>query len=180
VFDGLLPEPHNSAVLDLLFVMAHWHGLAKLRMHHDVTLDIMESVTASLGELLRSFRDVTSPAFKTKELHREANARVRRQLRKGGANHRHPSNVRSDVSRSATQTPAGEEASSSQPAPEQPGPSERRPGARRWKAFNLSTYKGHSYGDYVKAIRQFGTMDSFSTEPVHQVKIIFSSHLTAF
>ncbi|KIM83848.1 hypothetical protein PILCRDRAFT_68635, partial [Piloderma croceum F 1598] len=42
VFDGLLPEPHNSAVLDLLFVIAHWHGLAKLHMHHDLTLDILD------------------------------------------------------------------------------------------------------------------------------------------
>ena len=92
-FDGLLPKPHNSAVLDLLFVMAHWHRLAKLRMHHDITLEIMESVTASLGKLLRSFKDVTCPAFKTTELRRETDARVQRQLRQKSTNRRHPSNV---------------------------------------------------------------------------------------
>jgi hypothetical protein len=36
----------------------------------------------------------------------------------------------------------------------------------------LSTYKGHSYGDYVKTIRLYGTMDSFSTEPVGEVRLL--------
>jgi len=178
VFDELLPEPHNSAVLDLLFVMAHWHGLAKLRMHHDVTLDIMESLTAHLGKLLRLFKDVTCPAFKTKELRREAEARARRELRKERASHRCPSSVQaegSDPSRPVTEVPAGSEPSPSQAAPERQGSSVHRQtrAFRRWKTFNLSTYKGHSYGDYVKAIRQYGTMDSFSTEPVRQVEIWF-------
>jgi hypothetical protein len=186
VFDGLLPEPHNSAVLDLLFVMAHWHGLAKLRMHHDVTLDIMESLTVSLGKLLRSFRDVTCPAFKTKELRREAEARARRELRKERTSHQCPSNIQaesSDASRPVTEAPAGSEPSPSQPTPERQGTSVRNPQARtsrRWKTFNINTYKGHSYGDYVRTIRQYGTMDSFSTEPVRQVRILFVSHLTAF
>ncbi|OBZ68473.1 hypothetical protein A0H81_11674 [Grifola frondosa] len=34
-FEGLLPEPHNKVLMDLLFVFAQWHGLAKLRMHTD-------------------------------------------------------------------------------------------------------------------------------------------------
>ncbi|KAJ6619167.1 hypothetical protein B0H10DRAFT_1794003 [Mycena sp. CBHHK59/15] len=33
VFEGLLPEPHNNTVLNLLFTFAEWHVLAKLRMH---------------------------------------------------------------------------------------------------------------------------------------------------
>jgi hypothetical protein len=149
VFDGLLPEPHNNAVLDLLFVMAHWHGLAKLRMHHDLTLDIMESVTVNLGKLLRSFSDITCSAFATKELRREADARARREARKGVAL---ASNSQADV------------------AIEQHNYSRRRgPGGavgRRLKTFNLNTYKSHSYGDYVKAIREYGTTDSYSSEPV--------------
>jgi hypothetical protein len=183
VFDRLLPEPHNSAVLDLLFVMAHWHRLAKLCMHHDITLDIMESVTTSLGKLLCSFRDVTCPAFKTKELLWEANARVQRQLKKKGTNHSHLSNVQagsSDVSCPVTQVAAGEEGFQSHPAPKQHESSTCRPQARRRKTFNLNTYKAHSYGDYAKIIRQYGTMDSFSTEPVRLVKILFSSRLITF
>jgi hypothetical protein len=32
--------------------------------------------------------------------------------------------------------------------------------------FNLTAYKVHALGDYVEAIRQHGTTDSYSTEPV--------------
>lgn len=78
MFDGLLPEPHNSAILHLLFLCGHWHALAKLRMHSDVTLDIMDEVTASLGEAFRHFRDEVCPGYNTKELPREADARRRR------------------------------------------------------------------------------------------------------
>jgi hypothetical protein len=76
VFDGLLPEPHNTAVLQLLFVAAHWHVLAKLRLHNDYTLDILELVTGSFGELLCGFSNETCPAFPTRELQKEYNARM--------------------------------------------------------------------------------------------------------
>jgi hypothetical protein len=44
--------------------------------------------------------------------------------------------------------------------------------SRRSKTFNLNTYKIHALGDYVATIRQYGTTDSYSTEPVgiHFVK----------
>ena len=48
-------------------------------MHSDITLDIMDDVTASLGSAFRHFSHEVCPAFNTKELHREANARRRRQ-----------------------------------------------------------------------------------------------------
>jgi hypothetical protein len=141
--------------------MAHWHGLAKLRMHHDLTLDILDSVTVALGNLLRSFSDVTCPAFETKELRREADARGRRESRKAAASH-YVSNA-----------PPVDQASSG------PGDSSvrltiehRTSGGvvgRRPKKFNLGTYKGHSYGDYAKAIREYGTTDSFSTESVRDI-----------
>lgn len=38
--------------------------------------------------------------------------------------------------------------------------------ARQQKAFNLSTYKYHSLGDYAATIRRVGTCDSYSTELV--------------
>lgn len=34
--------------------------------------------------------------------------------------------------------------------------------------MNLNTYKVHSLGDYVEAIRRYGTTDSFSTEMVRK------------
>lgn len=56
VFDGLLPEPHNSSIMRLLFLCAHWHGLAKLRLHSDLTLDILDDVTTTLGEVFHHFQ----------------------------------------------------------------------------------------------------------------------------
>lgn len=81
VFDGLLPEPHNKSVCTLLFGMAHWHSLAKLRMHHDLTLDVMDTVAISLGNSLRHFSQVTCAAFETRELGREYSARMRQKAR---------------------------------------------------------------------------------------------------
>ncbi|KAG2081012.1 uncharacterized protein F5147DRAFT_783966 [Suillus discolor] len=49
VFDGLLPNNnHNKIIQDLLFTLAHWHGLAKLRMHSDLTLDILDTATTEV------------------------------------------------------------------------------------------------------------------------------------
>jgi len=48
-------------------------------MHSDLTLDIMDNVTASLGEAFRHFSYKICVAYKTKELPKEANARRRRQ-----------------------------------------------------------------------------------------------------
>jgi hypothetical protein len=81
VFDGLLPEPHNSNILRLLSLCAQWHSLAKLRMHTDYTLDMLDSTTIALGRSFRAFTKHTCGAFKTFELHRETEARRRRQLR---------------------------------------------------------------------------------------------------
>jgi hypothetical protein len=82
VFDGLLPEPYNSDIMTLLFRLAEWHALAKLRLHIESTLRHMEAVTIALGKELRHFQDMTSTAFSTLELPKEAAARERRQARK--------------------------------------------------------------------------------------------------
>jgi hypothetical protein len=82
VFERLLPEPHNNHVMKLLFRTAEWHGLAKLRMHTEVTLTRLEQVTTDLGRLMRDFRDKTCAKFNTTELAREVEARNRRNARK--------------------------------------------------------------------------------------------------
>ena len=79
MFEGLLPDPHNAQVLRLLFLLCHWHGLAKLRLHTDETLNIFEKVTEDLGDCIRSFALDICPQFSTKELVREADARCRHQ-----------------------------------------------------------------------------------------------------
>jgi hypothetical protein len=79
VFDGLLPEPHNTHVLRVLFDLAHWHGLAKLHLHTDTTLALFSQVTTSFGNRLRTFKEKTCKMYPTRELEREQAARVRRK-----------------------------------------------------------------------------------------------------
>jgi Sec-independent protein translocase protein TatA len=59
--------------------MGHWHGLAKLCLHTDATLAILDSVTASLGQALQEFKMKTCSMFATRELKKEENSRKRKQ-----------------------------------------------------------------------------------------------------
>lgn len=79
VFDGLLPEPHNTTILSLLYTCGEWHGLAKLRMHTDSTLKLLDNETILMGTRLRYFANTTCEVFDTKELKQEVAARNRRQ-----------------------------------------------------------------------------------------------------
>lgn len=85
VFEGLLPEPHNSIVMDMLFTLAVWHALAKLRLHTDSTLAGLETETSVLGKVIRHFLRTTCEAYATKELPGEQQQRARRQSKKDGA-----------------------------------------------------------------------------------------------
>jgi len=62
--------------------MSEWHALAKLRMHTEGSLELMEEHTKELGELLRQFRRFTCSQFCTVELPREAAARMRQKTQK--------------------------------------------------------------------------------------------------
>ena len=143
VFAGLLPEPHNEQVLKLLFMLAHWHGLAKLRMHTDDTLCILEDVTREVGNEIRRFVNETCPAFSTRELQREAECHIRLQARKESSTIPHVQGVPT-------------------------GASSHRP-----KVLNLCTYKLHSLRDYAAQIRLYGTTNSYSTQPVCHISIFF-------
>jgi hypothetical protein len=48
-------------------------------MHSDLTLDVLDEVTTSLGEAFRKFQDDVCSAYPSKELPREARARRRRR-----------------------------------------------------------------------------------------------------
>lgn len=67
VFEGLLPSSHNRILMKLLFTLAHWHALAKLRQHTDSSLIILESVTVRLGKLLREFKSKVSDVYYEKK-----------------------------------------------------------------------------------------------------------------
>lgn len=79
VFEDLLPEPHNTVILDLLFVLATWHAFAKLRLHTENTLFYFDKTTFALGQSIRRFSNTTCSAFHTQELPREEAARGRRR-----------------------------------------------------------------------------------------------------
>jgi hypothetical protein len=66
-FEGLLPEPFNGMLLRLLYKAGEWHVHAKLRMHTDSTLNLLEAVTREFGRLMRQFHDKTLDEFDTRE-----------------------------------------------------------------------------------------------------------------
>ena len=125
-------------MMKLLFSLCHWHGLAKLRMHTEDTLRLMESETVVLGNHLHTFTSETCATFSTKELHCEAEARTRHQawetLLKQGV---------LSCQQNNTYTSTG-----------------------KVKTLNLQTYKLHALGDYVEQIRTYGTTDSYSMQSV--------------
>ncbi|KAG2048985.1 hypothetical protein BDR06DRAFT_984573 [Suillus hirtellus] len=76
VFNSLLPEPHNTTALWLLFTMAHWHGLVKLQMHSDLTINIMDQVTSAVSDQFHNFKAQVCSAYNTQELCQEVEART--------------------------------------------------------------------------------------------------------
>ncbi|KAF8833568.1 hypothetical protein BDN67DRAFT_992818 [Paxillus ammoniavirescens] len=139
VFAGLFPGPHHSQILKLMFLLGHWHGLAKLQMHTDETLNILESVMKNLGDELHKFVSETCPAFSAKELQHEAECHRGRQTQESSG--------------------AVAQAQGNDCCP---------------KVLNLRTYKLHALGDYAAIgnqadlttqIKQYGTTDSYSTQP---------------
>jgi len=52
----------------LLFELATWHALAKLRLHTESTLYDLENSTTRLGQILRKFDSVVCANYETKEL----------------------------------------------------------------------------------------------------------------
>ncbi|KAF9473198.1 hypothetical protein BDN70DRAFT_817606, partial [Pholiota conissans] len=145
-FEGLLDEPHNRRLLKLLYRTAEWHGLAKLRMHTDSTLALLESLTTEFGVLMRDFQRLTCSEFATVELPREAAARKRREKNKTAwTTHHTKFKMCCRASTEASSNPSG-------------GP--------KAQTLNLAFIKFHFLGDYVRHIRLFGTTDSYSTQLV--------------
>ncbi|TFY56610.1 hypothetical protein EVJ58_g7535 [Rhodofomes roseus] len=79
--DGLLPSPANEVVLTLLYRMAEWHALAKLRLHTDSSLARLDAVTVQLGHAMRRFVREVCSAYKTYELPKETEQRARRNAK---------------------------------------------------------------------------------------------------
>src|SRR6266446_7316164 len=79
VFEGLLPEVHDKIIINLLYELATWHFLAKLRLHTESTLTALETSTSRLGSAFRKFISITCEAYVTKDLPSEEAARGRRE-----------------------------------------------------------------------------------------------------
>lgn len=131
--------------MDLLFELATWHSLAKLRLHTDSTLDALKNSATRLGAVLRKFESITCTEFVTNELPSEGAARDRRKASKA----KKQGNVPMSEKRKGKQRAASTE-----------------PGRRR--NFALSTYKLHCLADYPTAIRKFGTTDGLSSQIVSE------------
>lgn len=78
MFEDLLPPPFNNIILALLFELATWHALAKLRLHTSTSIGFLETSTKRLGEILRCFASEVCEQFHTLELPQEETARRRR------------------------------------------------------------------------------------------------------
>ncbi|KAF5325806.1 hypothetical protein D9611_000607 [Ephemerocybe angulata] len=78
-FESLIPEPHNTNLMKLLYICAQWHALAKLRLHNDLTLALLDYTTTLLGAQMRVFDQDTCAKVPTLELKKEAEARSRRE-----------------------------------------------------------------------------------------------------
>ncbi|TFK18060.1 hypothetical protein FA15DRAFT_683383 [Coprinopsis marcescibilis] len=139
-FDGLIPAPHNEIVMKLLKLCAEWHALAKLHMHTDLTLELLEETTTAMATQFRLFLEQTCAQVVTFELPKEAEAHHKReqsQKDKGQSNSCPRLSIR----------------------PHKCSPSQR-------KTLNINTYKYHALGDYVFTIKKFGTTDSFNSDIV--------------
>jgi hypothetical protein len=153
--------------MELLFLLAYWQGLAKLRLHTEKTLDILDSVTRALGMALRAFKKETCSKFDTKELPKEAAARQRRETKlatKQSSSAKTAKGTEKEVESTAKSKTAKGKEKEVEPIAKSNSKSSRQP-----KCINLNTYKLHSLGDYANTIRQYGTTDSYSTQLVRGV-----------
>ncbi|TEB24923.1 hypothetical protein FA13DRAFT_1796782 [Coprinellus micaceus] len=82
-FELLLSGEHNERLTTLLFICAQWHALAKLRLHNDFTLALLDYTTTQLGAQMRHFYKETCLKVATKERKNEAQARARQEQRSG-------------------------------------------------------------------------------------------------
>ncbi|KAF6758419.1 hypothetical protein DFP72DRAFT_1065105 [Ephemerocybe angulata] len=166
LFEGLFPEPHDARVQGLLFTLAHWHAMVKMKRHTDTTLDIMDSLTSDLGEVAREFSSETCAAFKTVELKREYEARKRTEARKSSKkSDTRPKASMPSISGTQRETTGAtlSEGAISGTTTQGAEPHQDSDG-RRLRSWNLSVPKFHALGDAVAYIRRFGTTDSYSTQ----------------
>jgi hypothetical protein len=169
VLEGLFPEPHDDLIQDWIFIMAYTHALAKLRLHTESTLQLLEIVTIEFGKVTRRFKAITCMAYQTTELPREVAARVRREAREAAA--REAAQATKSAMPVVVDIPVDCDVPTPPINPVRSFDKEEARTSKPKKEFNMKTYKFHSVsGDYAPSIREFGTVDSFSTQSVSCTK----------
>lgn len=160
-FEGLFPDEHNIFVQDLLFSLLTWHAISKLRVHTDTSLDLLLKAKRNLGVELQRFVENICNAYETRELPSERAKRERTEARRREKQRRR---------QQQQQDPSQQQGQASHQRPEQSDQQPNGAGAKgnrpRRAKFNLNTYKAHAPEHYLQDIRQFGSLDSFSTQIV--------------
>ncbi|KAF5368267.1 hypothetical protein D9615_010369 [Tricholomella constricta] len=163
VFDGLLDDEDNDIIITLLFTLAEWHALAKLRLHTESTIRWLEQSTTDLGRQLRQFEksfqrklEPVSVAKHAKQQHLNKTGKRQRERTRGTARVARGRGAPPATVTAAPDPPLATAQQEPQAAPaSEPSPN---------KKFNLYLIKLHALGDYASFIRRFGTTDSYSTQ----------------
>jgi hypothetical protein len=81
-FEGLFPPTAENVILDLLFMLATWHALAKLRMHTTSTLSFLMLLQRVLAKSFDALQITFAPSLiPKKHLQREQRVIVVQQQR---------------------------------------------------------------------------------------------------
>jgi hypothetical protein len=85
VFEGLFLQEDDSAIRAVLFSLAEWHTLAKLRLHTTKTLEIFSAATGEVGHQLRKFTKDIAPKYNSLETPKEREKRMRQLTRQAAS-----------------------------------------------------------------------------------------------
>ena len=127
--------------MDLLFELAMWHALAKLRLHTESTIVDLEHSTRHLGKAIRSFKENLCADYVAYDLPAEDAPCSKKRKAKA-----------KKVQAKKAQEVLGQ-------------PGSTKP-SKKICELNLSTYKLHALGHYADAIQRFGLSDGYSTQGV--------------
>ncbi|KLO04861.1 hypothetical protein SCHPADRAFT_840114 [Schizopora paradoxa] len=149
-FEGLLDEPDNSIILNMLYTMCQFHSIAKLQMHTEETVGRLRKVITTLGNDLRTFQLEVCVKYETFETSSEVQARGRADMRRAALRARNAAREGDTINPHDKLPQIAANASS---------------GGRLPKRLNLNTYKLHSIVDYPDTIVRVGPLDIGSTQP---------------
>ena len=130
VFDHLFPKAHHEILMDLLFELATWHALAKLRLHTESTIVALEHSTRCLGKAIRIFEGKLCNEYTAHELPGEDAPQAKGKVKAAEADQ-------------GAKDSMNKQAGSTEPAAKK---------KKKIRYLNLKTYKLHALGHYAQAI----------------------------